>query len=135
MSFAIDPALRLRTPGGPGRVSEGKALLLPLIMVREFENYSITANIGVEASGGERNTFASFGAGTRLGKSDAVLAEVAGTALNSSAEQHVLLNVGWRHKLDEHRAVSMSLGRDIHAGSEEARQNSFFFAYQRLFGD
>ena len=135
VSMALYPQLRLHTPGANQDVSEGRAFILPLILVSEFEHFSLTANVGIESADGERRSFASLGAGRRLSNDVALLAEVAGTDLNASDERRVALNVGVRRKLSETQSLSMAIGRDLSAGGGAALENHLTLNYQRLFGD
>lgn len=135
LSFAVYPQVQFRSPGGDRSVSEGKtSLILPVIVTREFEHASISANAGLEATGGERRYFASFGVGRRLTDHVALLAEVAGSDLNAADEKHVLLNFGARYKISDTQSISGALGRDVYAGGDERERTYFTFAYQKLFG-
>ena len=136
LSFAIYPQLEFRTPWGSKDVSDGRtAFVLPLILTKEFEHTSITANAGVEAHpGGERRYFASFGLGKRLTDHVALLAEIAGNNLNASSEKHVLLNFGLRRKISDTQSISGALGRDIYAGGDQLRHTYFSLSYQQQFG-
>ena len=136
LSFAIYPQIQFRTPGGNRRVSDGQTvLILPVIVTREFEHASISANAGTDVSSGDNRYFASFGAGRRLSPDIALLAEVVGTNLNASDEKRVLLNVGLRRKISETQSISGSLGRDIYAGGDQSAQSYFNITYQKLFGE
>ena len=136
ISMALYPQLRVRTPGANEDVSEGAtAWALPLILVSEFEHFSITANAGLEFSDGERGTFGSFGAGRRLTDRLAVMAELAGNSLNSSEARHVLLNLGFRQKFEHSQSLSASIGRDLDAGSAERKQSCLMVNYQKLLGE
>jgi hypothetical protein len=135
LSFAIDPQIEFRTPGANRDVSERKTeLAVPLVMTREFEHASITANAGVEFSSDEQRYFASFGAGRRISEHVALLAEVVGTGLNVTDEKRVLLNFGVRWKISEKDSLSAALGRDVYAGGDQREQTYLTFAYQKLFG-
>jgi hypothetical protein len=135
LSFAIYPQIQFRTPGGSHGVSDGKTqLILPIIMTREFEHFSITADAGVEVSAAERRYFASFGVGRRLTDHVALLAEIAGTDLNATDEKRVLLNFGLRRKITDTQSLSGSLGHDIYAGGDQHGQTYFSISYQKLFG-
>ena len=136
LSFAIYPQIEFRTPWGSRDVSAGETIfVLPVILTKEFEHASITANAGVEAHpGGERRYFASIGAGKRLTDHVALLAEIAGNNLNTTSEKHVLLNFGIRRKINETQSISGSLGRDVYAGGDQLRHTYFTLSYQKLFG-
>jgi len=135
LSLAIAPALEFRTPGGNHDVSERKTeLAVPLILIREFEHASITANAGVELTSDTQRYFASFGAGRRISEHVALLAEIVGTDLNAADEQRVLLNFGARWKISEKDSLSAALGRDVHAGGDLREQTYITLAYQKLFG-
>jgi hypothetical protein len=135
LSMALYPQLRLHTPGANDAVSEGRGFILPLILVSEFERFSVTANVGIEAAHGDRRTFASLGAGRRLDDDWALLAEVAGTDLNAADERRVALDVGVRRKVSDTQSLSMAIGRDVAAGGGGALENHLVLNYQRLFGE
>jgi hypothetical protein len=136
LSLAIYPQIQFRTPGGNRRISDGKSVLIfPIIVTREFEHASISANAGADVSSGDHRYFASFGAGRRLSANVALLAEVVGTNLNVSGEKRVLLNVGLRRKISETQSISGSLGRDTYAAGKQHAQSYFNITYQRLFGE
>ena len=134
LSLALYPQIKFRTPGANRRVSAEKTTwIVPAILTREFEKFSITANAGVEFAD-ERRYFASIGAGLRATDRVALLAEIAGRNLNAHDEKILLLNVGLRSKLSESQSVSASIGHDIYAGGEQKRQAYFTLAFQQLFG-
>lgn len=135
LSFAIYPQIQFKTPGANKRVSEEPTtLILPVIVTREFERASITANAGLEATESERRYFASFGVGTRVSDRVALLAEVVGTNINAADEKHVALNVGVRRKISATQTLSAALGRDIYAGGDQREQTYLTFAFQMSFG-
>jgi hypothetical protein len=135
LSLAIFPQVEFKTPGGRRSVSTGTTtLILPVIVMREFDHASITANAGLETSAGEYRYFASVGAGTRLTDRTAFLVEIAGTNLNATDEKHVLLNFGIRRKISDTQSISAALGRDVYAGGNLPEHTYFTFAYQKLFG-
>ncbi len=134
LSFALYPQLRVRTPGGKREVSEGgTTFILPLVLTSEFEHFSISADLGVEASDEERRWFAGAGIGWRLGERTALMAELAGEDLNAP-ERRWQAGVGLRRKLHEGRSLSASLGRDVYAGGGEPKHNHFVLAYSMEFG-
>ncbi len=136
LSFAVYPQIQFRTPGAPRAVSEGRtSVILPLVMTREFEHSSISANVGVKASSAERRYFASFGVGKRLSDHLAIMVEVAGNDLNAADERRVLFNIGLRRKISDRRTIVGSLGRDISAGGDLTRQTYFSIAYEMEFGE
>ena len=135
LSLAIYPQVEFKTPGAGSSASEGPtSLILPVIVTREFEHASITANAGLETSAGEHRYFASFGVGRRLTDHIALLAEIVGTNLNVADEKHVLLNFGVRRKISDTQSLSAALGRDVYAGGDQREHTYFTFAYQKLFG-
>lgn len=134
ISMAVYPQWRVRAPFTDASVSEGPAFVLPLILVSEFETFSLTANAGVEFADGERRSFASFGAGRRLTHDVALLGELAGTDLNGGEERRVALNVGLRRKISDTQSLSMAIGRDVSTGGVP-RENHLVLNYQRLFGE
>ena len=135
VSMALYPQVRVRTPGANGEVSNGgTAYALPLILVTEFEHFSLTANVGMEFADGEHSTFASFGAGRRLTDRLAVMAELAGRNLDNDG-RHVLVNVGVRQKLSDAHSISASIGRDVDVGAGEDRLTYAMINYQMLLGE
>ncbi len=135
LSFAIYPQLEFRTPGANPAVSDhATSFRLPLAVTKEFEQFSIGANIGIDVSAGERRYFASFGAGRRLTDHVAVMGEIVGTNLNATDEKHVLLNFGIRRKISDTQSLSASLGRDVYSGGDERERTYFTLSYQKLFG-
>jgi hypothetical protein len=134
VSFAIYPQVRVRTPGANRAVSEGgTAWSLPLLMVSEFEHFSVTVNAGVEFADSGSRWFGGAGVGWRLNDRTALLTDVFGEDLNSS-ERRWQVGFGLRHKLREGRSLSASIGRDVYAGDGEGLQNHFAFAYSMEFG-
>jgi hypothetical protein len=110
--------------------------VLPLLLVREFERASITANVGVnKAIDRAADYFASFGAGTRISERVAIMGEIAGEDLRVGAEHRILFNLGLRAKLSEKAALVASCGRDVDVGSDLQRETHVTVAYQRVFGD
>jgi hypothetical protein len=105
------------------------------MMTKEFEHASFSANAGVEVSGGQRRYFASFGVGKRLTDHVALLAEIAGTDLNSPSDKHVLFNVGLTRKISGMQSISGALGRDIYQGSDTHGLTHISVFYQKLFGN
>lgn len=134
ISMAVYPQWRVRAPMTASAVSEGPAFVLPLVLVSEFDAFSLTANAGLEFSDGERRSFASVGAGRRLTHHVALLGELAGTDLNGGEERRIALNVGLRRKLDDRRSLSLAFGRDIDTGGVP-RESHLAMNYQYLFGD
>lgn len=134
ISLAVYPQVRFRTPGANREVSEGgTSFILPLVLVSEFEAFSVSADAGFETGGGEQRWFAGAGLGWRLGKRTALMTELAGEDLNAT-ERRWQVGLGLRRKLREGRSLSASIGRDIHAGGGEELHNHFSFAYSMEFG-
>jgi len=135
ISMALNPQLRVRTPGAPESVSEGgHDWKLPVTLVSEFEHFSLTANLGMEFEDGERSSFASFGAGRRLTDRLAVMAELYGHHFGGEG-RHVLANFGVRQKLGHGQVISAALGRDLDVGDGEPRLTYFTLNYQKLIGE
>jgi hypothetical protein len=140
LSLAVYPQVEFRTPGGKSEEDGGVASglttwSLPLLFTKEFERLAVTANAGVEKATGEGvRAFGSAGCGTRLSPRLALLGELVGQDLNSSDARRILLNVGFRYKVDQHQAFGAAIGRDLHAGDGE-KQTYVTFSYQRYFGD
>jgi len=135
LSFAIYPQLEFRTPGSSKRVAEnGTGFILPILMTKEFEHFTIGSNLGVEFADGDQRLFASFGTGWRLSDRTALLAEIAGTDLNAPDEKRVLLNLGFRHKINDKNSISGSIGRDVYAGGDQAEQTYVSLTWQMDVG-
>jgi len=134
ISLALYPQVRVRTPGANRDVSEGgSSFSLPLLMVAEFEKFSITADAGLEAADEERRWFAGAGVGWRLDERTALMTELAGEDLNAP-ERRWQAGFGLRHKLRDGRSLSASFGRDVYSGAGEGLHNHFAFAYSMEFG-
>lgn len=133
VSMAIYPQWRVRAPMTAAGVSEGPAFALPLVLVSEFESFSLTANAGLEFADGERRSFASVGAGRRLSHAVALMGELAGTDLNGGEARRIALDVGLRRTLDDTQSLSLAIGRDVVTGGVP-RENHLVLNYQRLFG-
>jgi hypothetical protein len=135
LSLAVYPQVELRTPGGNSQEDGGRTTwTLPLLMTKELEHLAFTGNAGLEKATGEGvRAFASAGCGTRLSPHLALLGEIVGEDLNRSDERRILLNAGFRFKLDEHQTIGAAVGRDLHAADE--KQTYITFSYQRYFGD
>ena len=134
VSLAVYPQVRVRTPGADRAVSEGgTSFTLPLLLVSEFEHFSISAQAGVEVSSDEHRWFTGAGVGWRFSDRTALMSEIVGEDLNSS-ERRWQAGFGLRHKLREGRSLSASLGRDVSAGEGEGLHNHFALAYSMEFG-
>jgi hypothetical protein len=139
LSLAVYPQVEFRTPGAKSEEDGGVASglttwALPLLVTREFEHLAVTANADVEKSTGEGiRASASAGCGTRLSSHLALLGELVGQDLNSSDTRRIVLNIGFRAKIDEHQTIGAALGRDLHAGDGD-KQTYITFSYQRFFG-
>jgi hypothetical protein len=134
ISLAVYPQLRLHTPGASDAVSEGRSWAVPVMLVSEFEHFSLTANLGLQYEAGERSTFASFGGGRRLTDRLSVLAEVYGHHLGGDG-RHVLANLGVRQKLAHGQTISAALGHDIDAAAGEPRLSYLTLNYQKMLGE
>jgi hypothetical protein len=140
LSLAVYPQLVFRTPGAKlvqegGEAETATIAVLPLILTREFERWSLSANAGIEQASEDPHTslFASAGAGTRIGQRVALLGEVAGHDLNA-AERRVRVDAGLRWKLSERHALTGAIGRDVYAGSGEDRHWFALAAWQWFIG-
>jgi len=140
LSLAVYPQVEFRSPGArseeDGGVASGATTwVLPLLVTKELAHLAVTANAGVEKATGEGiRAFASGGCGTRLSPHLALLGELVGEDLNRSDERRILLNAGFRYKVDEHQTIGAAIGRDLHAGDGQ-KQTYITFSYQRYFGD
>ena len=139
LSLAFYPQFEFRTPGARlaedgGSATPGTAVILPLLLTREFDYVSLTANIGAEKSSEEPQAdfFSALGLGTRLTDKLAILGEIAGRGLGHGGEQRLLLNVGLKRKLSERNALALSIGRDLVTGGDGQKHSYFTVAYQRF---
>ena len=134
VSLALYPQVRVRTPGANRDVSEGgTTFILPVIMVSEFEHFSVSADLGVEASPDDKRWFGGAGVGWRESNRTALMVALAGEDLNSD-ERRWEVGFGLRRKLHEGRSISASIGRDVYAGGGEDLHNHFSLAYSMEFG-
>lgn len=133
LSLAVYPQVEFRSPGG--LAGEGTTWMLPVLLTKDFEHESITANANIEKTTGDphAHVFAGFGVGTRLGDKLALLGEVVGQQLESSADHRVLLDVGLRFKIDEKQAFVGAVGLDFEAGDGQ-RHHYATVGYQRFIG-
>jgi hypothetical protein len=145
LSLAVYPQVEFRTPGsklegepdegGEGGVAEeGVTHALPILLTKEFQHASITANLGAERTAEDNlGVAASFGVGTRLTDGLAVMGEIAGQNLNRADERRILLNVGFRLKLSAKQAFVGSVGHDIQDGADGQKHLNMSLAYQHFF--
>jgi hypothetical protein len=146
LSLAVYPQVEFRTPGsklegepdegGEGGVAEeGVTCVLPILLTKEFQRASITANLGAERTTEDNHVgiAASFGVGTRLTDELAVMGEIAGQDLNQADERRVLLNFGFRLKISDKQAFVGSVGHDIQDGADGQQHLYVTLAYQHFF--
>jgi hypothetical protein len=146
LSLACYPQVEFRTPGskfegepdedGEGGVAEeGVTCVLPILLTKEFQRVSITANLGAERTTEDNHVGidASFGVGTRLTDQLAVMGEIAGQDLNQAEERRILLNVGFRLKISAEQAFVGSVGHDIQDDANGQKHLFMTLAYQYFF--
>jgi Putative MetA-pathway of phenol degradation len=146
LSLAVYPQVEFRTSGsklegepdegGEGGVAEeGVTCVLPILLTKEFQRASITANLGAEKTTEDNHVgiAASFGVGTRLTDELAVMGEIAGQDLNSVDERRILLNFGFRLKISAKQAFVGSVGHDIQDGADGQKHLYATLAYQHFF--
>lgn len=146
LSLAVYPQVEFRTPGsklegepdegGEGGVAEeGVTCVLPILLTKEFQRASITANLGAEKTTEDNHLgiAASFGVGTRLTDELAVMGEIAGQDLNRADERRILLNFGFRLKITAKQAFVGSVGHDIQDGADGQKHLYVTLAYQHFF--
>ena len=140
LSFATYPQVEFRTPGSKteedgGVATRGTTWILPILLTKEFDRFAVTGNAGIEKSTGESGSlFSDVGIGTRLSPHLALLGEIAGQDLNHADSRRLLLNIGFRQKLDDHQTVGATVGRDFHAGDGQ-KHTYIRFSFQRYFGE
>ena len=139
LSLAAYPQIAFRTPGASlqkdGAAAEtGTSLVLPLLVTKEFERTSITANLGIVGVPHHHHgsLFASFGVGTRLSNRVALMGELAGEGLNLADDRHLRLDAGMRVKLDNRQSISAAVGQDIRRSGDGEKHYYLTLAYQRL---
>lgn len=139
LSLAVYPQFEFRTPGARleddgGAAATCTVIKVPLLLTREFDHVSFTADLGFEKSSEDSraDTFASFGVGTRLSDKLAILGEIAGQSLGRSDERRILMNVGLRGKISDSQLLVAAIGRDIRAGGDGQKHCYFTVAYQLL---
>lgn len=146
LSLAVYPQVEFRTPGSKlegepdegsegGVAEEGATCALPILLTKEFQHASITANLDAERTTEDNHVDidASFGVGTRLTDQLAVMGEIAGQDLNRADERRILLNVGFRLKIGSKQAFVGSVGHDIQDGADGQKHLYVTLAYQHFF--
>ena len=139
LSFAIYPQVEFRTPGAKseadgGVANSGTTWILPLLLTKDYERFSITANLGAEKSTSEPHVigFGGFGVGTRLTDRVALLAEIAVRDIGNGSDARTQVDLGTRYKINESHSVTASVGTDIGVGGDAHRFVTL--AYQLLMG-
>jgi hypothetical protein len=139
LSLAVGPEVEIRTPRPPGgsrAVEEASSILLPLLLTKDFENASLTANGSVEKSADEAHARLSaiLGLGTRLSQRVALLSELSALDVSSADARRFALRLGARSKLDENQVIFLAVGTDLNGGDDGLRHRYFSVGYQRFIG-
>jgi hypothetical protein len=139
LSLAVYPQVRFRTPGAKRAADGGVATnettwILPILLTKDYERFSITANLGAETSTAEAHAvgFGGLGVGTRLTNRVAFLTDVAAREIGNGGEARTQIDVGARFKFSESHSMTASFGTDIGVGGDAHRFVTL--AYQLLFG-
>jgi hypothetical protein len=139
LSLAVYPQVELPTPGAK-RVADGgiatneTTWILPVLLTKDYERFSITANLGAEKSSAEPHVigFGGFGVGTRLTDRVALLTEIVAREIGNGSEARTQIDVGARFKFSESHAMTASAGTDVGVGDDAHRFVTL--AYQLLIG-
>jgi hypothetical protein len=139
LSFAIFPQVEFRTPGAKRAADGGIATndttwMLPALLTKDYERFSITANLDVEKSTADPHAigFGGVGLGMRMTNHVALLTEIAAREIGNGSEARTQIDVGARFKLNESHSLMGSAGTDIGAGGDAHRFVTL--AYQLLMG-
>jgi hypothetical protein len=118
-SVAVHPGLEFNNPGSSskrkGLVEDGSTLVLPLLLEREFGEFTLSLN-AVHAVHFKHADDWSYGVNLSSDVSEAIALgiELYGTATQSFDRTGLLLNVGAAVKVDERNSLHLAVGRDLH---------------------
>jgi hypothetical protein len=104
-----------------GLSDEGTRFQIPFQVAKKIGAVDLDVEFGPHVSSIGRSEFL-YGtvAGVEISKKTSVMAEVQGTSRMNFDRQTVTMNVGFRHKLNEHCIWIASLGHDVRAPDDQA---------------
>ncbi len=123
ISVAVYPQVEFPTPGGRGVAKglsdAGQTIVLPLLVAREFREFTLVFNAGVQKPihDADRSTTSDFGIafGRAVTRKDAVMFELrTESSLNFRSDGLVFLNAGYIHGV-RHIVVYGNAGRSLFA--------------------
>ena len=103
-----------------GLSEAGTRFQIPFQLAKKFGPLGLDFEFGPLASTVGRSEFL-YGVigGVEVSKKTSIMAEVHATSRMNFDRQTVTLNVGWRHKISEHRIWIASLGHEVRSPADE----------------
>jgi hypothetical protein len=104
-----------------GLSDDGTRFRLPLEIAKKFGRLELNPEIGaLLTTVGRSEWLYGIVVGTELTKTTSVMAELHGTSRTDFTRDVLAVNVGWRHKLNEHCIWIASLGHEVRAPADES---------------
>jgi hypothetical protein len=104
-----------------GLSDDGTRFRLPLEIAKKFGRFELNPEIGaLLTTVGRSEWLYGIVVGTELTKTTSVMAELHGTSRTDFTRDVLAVNVGWRHKLNEHCIWIGSLGHEVRAPADES---------------
>jgi hypothetical protein len=104
-----------------GLSDDGTRFRLPLEIAKKFGRIELNPEIGaLLTTVGRSEWLYGIVVGTELTKTTSVMAELHGTSRTNFTRDVLAVNVGWRHKLNEHCIWIASLGHEVRAPADES---------------
>jgi hypothetical protein len=104
-----------------GLSDDGTRFRLPLEIAKKFGRLELNPEVGaLLTTVGRSEWLYGIVVGTELTKTTSVMAELHGTSRTNFTRDVLVVNVGWRHKLNEHCIWIASLGHEVRAPADES---------------
>jgi hypothetical protein len=103
-----------------GLSDDGTRFQIPFQVEKKFGPLDLDFEFGPHVSSVGRSEFL-YGivAGTEVSKATTIMAELHGTSRMNFTRDRLTVNVGWRHKINEHAIWIGSLGHELRAPEDE----------------
>ena len=102
-----------------GLSDDGTRFRLPLEIAKKFGRLELNPEVGaLLTTVGRSEWLYGIVVGTELTKTTSVMAELHGTSRTNFTRDVLVVNVGWRHKLNEHCIWIASLGHEVRAPAD-----------------
>ncbi|MFL6539987.1 MAG: hypothetical protein ACJ8HQ_06255 [Chthoniobacterales bacterium] len=103
-----------------GLADDGTRFQIPFQAEKKFGRLDLDLEFGpLVSTVGQSEFIYGLIAGTEVSKATSIMGEVHATSRTNFTRDVVTLNVGWRHKLNEHAIWIASLGHEVHSGADE----------------